>query len=229
MTVLFVAGAGTDVGKTYVTAALVRRLRAEERSVLALKPVASGVPDLADPGFLASDTGVLLAAQGLAIDAEAVEACTPWRFAAPLSPDMAARREGRELKLADLVAFHRRAVAKLGPDAVVLVEGAGGLMSPVTADATGLDWLKALDCPAVLVTGSYLGAISHALTACETLARHKVPLAAVVVSESLGAPTLPDEVAAAIVRFSTASVVTLHRGDGFDEGLSWCGPLTTAA
>ncbi len=219
MKILFVAGAGTDVGKTYVTAALARRVRRDGRRVLALKPVASGVPALDDPAFAASDTGVLLAAQGLAISPATVETCTPWRFTAPLAPDIAAAREGRTLTLAELIAFHRQAIAAEPHDTVVLVEGVGGLMSPVTADATGLDWLKALNCPALLVTGSYLGAISHALTACETLARHAVPLAAVIVSESMGAPTKPDEVAAAIARFSRSRTLLLHRGGDLTDPL----------
>ena len=212
MKALFVAGAGTDVGKTYVAAALVRRLRAQGRRVLALKPVASGAPALDDPAFAVSDTGLLLAAQGLPIDPETVQACTPWRFAAPVAPDLAAAREGRTLSLADLVEFHHRTLAGTPEDTLLVVEGVGGLMSPVTADATGLDWLKALGCPALLVAGSYMGAISHALTACETLAAHAVELAAVIVSESLGAPVPPEAAAAAIARFSHAETRVLRRG-----------------
>ena len=102
---LFIAGAGTEIGKTYVTAALTRSLRAQGRAVRTVKPLASGVPPLSDPGFIESDTARLLHAQGLALDEEAVEACSPWRFSAPLSPDQAAVLEGRSLDLADLVGW----------------------------------------------------------------------------------------------------------------------------
>ncbi len=61
---VFVAGAGTEIGKTYVTAALTRRLRAQGRPVRTLKPLASGVPPLSDPAFAESDTARLLDAQG---------------------------------------------------------------------------------------------------------------------------------------------------------------------
>lgn len=211
MTTLFVAGAGTDVGKTYVCARLARALRAGGRSVLALKPVASGVPAWDDPAFAHSDTAVLLAAQGLPLTARTVEACTPWRFAAPLAPDMAALREGRSLRLDDLTAFHAQALARAPGVDAVLVEGAGGVMSPVTQDALCLDWIRALGAPALLVAGSYLGAISHALTACETLARHGLPLLAVVVSESDGSPVPLGETAQAIRRRTAAPVATLAR------------------
>ena len=93
----------------------------------------------------------------------------------------------------------------------VLIEGVGGLMSPVTPDATGLDWLKRLRMPALLVSGSYLGAISHALTVVETLRAHAVPLTAVVVSESEGAPVPPETVAEAIGRHADARVIVLRR------------------
>ena len=209
MPALFIAGAGTEIGKTYVTAALTRRLLADGVPVRTLKPLASGVPPLGDPAFAESDTARLLAAQGLAMDPETVAACSPWRFAAPLAPDQAAAREGRALALADLVAWCRGQIA--AAEGVLLIEGVGGLMSPVTPEATGLDWLKALEIPALLVSGSYLGAISHALTACETLRLHGVPLLAVAVSESPGAPTGPEVVAGAIGRRIAAPVACIGR------------------
>lgn len=214
MTPVFVAGAGTDVGKTYVAARLCRALRAGGLHVLALKPVVSGVPAWDDPTFPASDTGVLLAAQGLPLTRATADACSPWRFAAPIAPDMAAAREGVEVTLADLLAFHARAVAGAPEAEVVLVEGAGGVMSPVAADALCLDWAQALNAPVLLVAGSYLGAISHALTACEALTRRGVPLLAVVVSESADSPVPLEETARAVQRWCAAPVCRLPRGAG---------------
>jgi len=66
----------------------------------------------------------------------------------------------------------------------VLIEGVGGVMSPVSEAATNLDWIKALGCPVVLVVGSYLGGLNHALTAIETLKAHAVPVRALVLNES---------------------------------------------
>lgn len=210
---VFLVGAGTEIGKTYVTAALTRRLRVSGRAVRTLKPLASGVPPLDDPSFGESDTARLLAAQGLPVTPETVAACSPWRFAAPLSPDLAAAREGRSLAFNDLVGWCRAQITALPPDTTLLIEGVGGLMSPVTADATGLDWLKALGMPALLVSGSYLGAISHALTAIEVLRAHGVPLLGTVICESAEAPTPPGTVAAAIARHgATASHIVTRDG-----------------
>ncbi len=215
---VFIAGAGTEIGKTYVTAALTRRLRALGRPVRTLKPLASGVPPLRDPGFVESDTARLLDAQGLPLDADTVESCSPWRFSAPLSPDQAAVLEGRSVALSDLVAWCRAQIACTA--GTLLIEGVGGLMSPVTEEATGLDWLRALDLPAILVSGSYLGAISHALTARETLRLHGVTLLAVAVSESAGAPAPASTVAASIARHVDAPVYCLKRGDSCPEALA---------
>jgi len=214
---LFVAGAGTEIGKTYVTAALVRRLR-ETGPVLALKPLASGVPPLDDPAFADSDTARLLAAQGLPVEAATVDACSPWRFAAPLAPDQAAAREGRQVSLDEIAAWCRTRIATA--DRPVVVEGVGGLMSPITPEATGLDWIEALALPVILVSGSYLGAISHALTATEVLRLRGSSLRAVVVSESEGAPTPPETVAEAIGRHVACPVFCMIRGAAAPDALA---------
>ncbi|MCJ2005797.1 dethiobiotin synthase [Methylobacterium sp. E-041] len=209
MTTVFIAGAGTEIGKTYVTAAIVRRLRADGRDVRALKPVASGVPPMGDPDFAGSDTAQLLAAQGIAVTAAAVAACSPWRFAAPLAPDQAAALEGQAPVLEDIVTWClERMEAATG---TLIVEGVGGLMSPVTQEATGLGWLWSLACPAILVSGSYLGAISHALTAYETCRAADIPVLAIVVNESTGAPTPPETVAEAIARHAEVPVIVIAR------------------
>ena len=184
---VFVAGAHTDVGKTHAACALIGALRARGLAVEALKPVVSGF----DPeDWKDSDPGRLLAALGRHLDASELQAMSPWRFRAPLAPPLAARREGVRLELAPVADFCRARRAATGAD-VFLVEGVGGLMSPIAEAATGLDLMTALDLPAILVGGSYLGAISHLLTAAEALRGRGLPLAAVVVSQAAD-PDAPD-------------------------------------
>ncbi|MFQ5765079.1 MAG: ATP-dependent dethiobiotin synthetase BioD, partial [Rhodospirillales bacterium] len=100
MKTLFVTSSGTGTGKTYVARALAAVLTARGLSVTALKPVVSGFSwdEVED-----TDTALLLRALGREPTPDAVEACSPWRFEAPLSPDMAARREGRTLDFEALV------------------------------------------------------------------------------------------------------------------------------
>lgn len=208
---VFVTSSGTGTGKTLVTAALVHQLRTRDRAVRAIKPVESG---WSDSGVAETDSGVLLAALGRASTQEAAAAITPWRFAAPLSPDMAAAREGREIDFDSLVGFCRREIAAAGAE-TLLIEGVGGVRVPLTGIETVAEWIAALGCPAILVVGSYLGAISHALTAAETLAARGIGIASVVVSESAESPAPLEETADTIARFLGAvRIVTLPRIDG---------------
>jgi dethiobiotin synthetase len=194
VTAIFVTGTGTDVGKTFLSAALIRHWRAAGHAVAAFKPVVSGF----DPATAqASDPGVLLTALGRPISD--IETISPWHFAAPLSPDMAAAREGRALDFDAIVEFSRRAATSADR---VLIEGVGGIMVPLDERHTVLDWMSALRLPVLLVAGSYLGTISHTLTALRVLAQRNLTVASVAVSESAvpGAPL--DETVAVIARFA---------------------------
>lgn len=196
MTTIFVTATGTDVGKTFVTAALIRYFRAAGRAVEAIKPVVSGF----DPAALqTSDPGVLLAALGRPVTIEEIDRISPWRFSTPLSPDLAAAREGRAIGFDALIEFSRRAATTRN---ILLVEGVGGIMVPLDDTHTVLDWMTTLRIPVLLVAGSYLGTISHSLTALHVLAQRNLDIAGVVVSESEdGGATLEDTVTS-IVRFA---------------------------
>ena len=193
---LFVTSTGTGIGKTLVTAALAHELRARGETVVALKPVISGYP--AEPGD-ESDTDVLLRAQGTASSDTARDAISPWRFRAPLSPDMAAAREGRPIDFARLVAWthERRAQAP----SWLLVEGVGGVCVPLDDRHTVLDWIAATGFPAVLVAGTYLGTLSHTLTAASVLRARGVELAGLVLAESPESPVPIAETRDALLRF----------------------------
>jgi dethiobiotin synthetase len=203
MSAFFVTGSGTDVGKTFVAAGLIKHWRRCGRAVEALKPVASGF----DPASAAaSDPGVLLTALGHSIAPEAIEHIAPWRFRAPLSPDMAAAREGRVIDFDALVGLSRRAIERARD--ILLIEGVGGVMVPLDDEHTVLDWMCALRLPLVLVAGSYLGSISHTLTCLDVLRRRQLDVAALVVSESSGNTVPLQETVATIARFTTALPIT---------------------
>ena len=184
MTALFVTGTGTDIGKTFVTARLIREARDGGKPARALKPLLSGF-DPAVPEV--SDSGVLLVAMGLAASAENIATITPWRFAASLAPNMAARVENAAVDMEAVIKFCRTEMARAYVDGETLyIEGVGGLMSPVSDTATNLDWIAALGIPALLVAGTYLGAISHTLTAIAAMKSAGVILAGIMISESEG-------------------------------------------
>jgi dethiobiotin synthetase len=191
VTAIFVTATGTDIGKTFVTTGLIAHYRKIGRTVDAIKPVVSGfTPDTHEQ----SDPARLLAALGSPPAMEEIERISPWRFAAPLSPDLAARREGRRIDYNQVVEFSRRAM--MSRRGTLLIEGIGGVMVPIDDRHTVLDWMSLLRIPIILVAGTYVGTLSHTLTALDPLARRNLNVAAVVVSESEGSPaTLADTVA----------------------------------
>jgi dethiobiotin synthetase len=199
MASVFITASGTDVGKTFVAAGLIRYLRSKGEEIDAIKPIMSGF-DPARAGD--SDSGVLLRALGLPLTDEELEDISPWRFAAPLSPDMAARHEGKEIDFDQLVSFCETAIKEA--EGSLLIEGVGGVMVPIDQDSTVLDWIVELDLPVVMVAGSYLGSISHTLTAAEVLSQEECDLRAIVVSESSGSHVPFYETVTTIERFLPA-------------------------
>ena len=207
MAAYFVTSTGTDIGKTFVTAALIRYMRESNQPVGALKPIVSGYDSSVAE---TSDPAVLLAALGRRISADEVERIAPWRFRAPLAPDLAAAREGRRVDFVELVEFSRAAIN--GAKGPLFIEGVGGIMVPLDGRRTVLDWMTALDIPLLLIVGGYLGTISHTLTALDVLAQRKLTIAAIVVSESDRDAVALDDTVASIERFSNGvEVVGLPR------------------
>jgi dethiobiotin synthetase len=207
MTAVFITATGTDIGKTFIARGMIGELRARGRCVDALKPVITGFDPRAPQ---TSDTGHLLLALGATLSPERIAAASPYRLREPLSPDMAARHEGTAIDFAALVALSRNAVAA-HRDALI-IEGIGGIMVPLDDRHTVLDWMIALDLPLILAAGSYVGTLSHTLTALDVLDRAGLTLAAVVVNETLGSAASLEETAAAIRRFATGiEVLALPR------------------
>lgn len=217
---LFVTAAGTDIGKTYVAEQLIRECRLRGISCDALKPIVSGYD-----ASLETDTARLLTALNLPVNEHTVQACSPWRFREPLSPHMAASLEGQTIALNDVVDFCRRpSDARLR-----LIEGVGGVIVPINDQETTADWMAALGIPAILVVGSYLGAISHALTAYEALRSRDISVQAVVVNESADGSVPFDETLATIEQFCEPTpTAALKRNEGRDGESENSGSLLEA-
>ncbi|MFN3231649.1 MAG: dethiobiotin synthase [Alphaproteobacteria bacterium] len=194
MSKFFITSSGTGIGKTLVTCALTWQLRQQGKSVLALKPVIS---DFAENRMEATDTYEIIRAMGHRVDADWVTRVSPWRFIAPLSPDMAARREGKEINFDDLIDYCRAG----HPEDMLLIEGVGGAFVPVDHSHMVVDWIDALDMPTILVVGSYLGTLSHTIATYESLIGRDIPVAGIVISESLESPVPLEETRDTLQRF----------------------------
>lgn len=174
---LFVTGTDTGVGKTHVSAALLRAARAEGLRVCGYKPVASGCESDAAGRLRNEDALALLAASAAA---EPYEAINPYAFAPPIAPHVAAREAGGVVDLARLDAGAEALAARHD---WLLVEGAGGWLVPLSADAGFADWVAARGWPVLLVVGMRLGCINHALLTAEAVRARGLELVGWVANE----------------------------------------------
>lgn len=223
---LFITASGTEVGKTYIAELLIRQIRARGIACAALKPIITGFEITEE-----NDTVRLLNAQNIAVSEKTIAACSPWRYALPLSPDMAAAHAGKQIDFNQLVAFsssdsiNLSATDKRSQPQIVLIEGIGGVLVPLNDRHLVADWIRAVDCPACLVTGSYLGTISHTLTAYEALQRRNIDVSAIVISESADQPVPPQDTAATLARFVDPTKIVIVSRSAAKPAPDLLGPL----
>ncbi len=191
MSAYFVTAVGTGVGKTFTTCALLHAARMRGGQAHGYKPIISGY-DAADA---TSDTAQIITANGGTAN---VDEISPWRFAAPLSPHRAAALEGQALDVNAVIEWSR---ARATGEGLTLIEGVGGVMVPLTNAQTSMDWMVALGLSVILVTGSYLGSISHTLTALHALRARGLHIAALVMSETEGSTVTLDEAITGLAPF----------------------------
>jgi dethiobiotin synthetase len=165
---IFITGTDTDVGKTVVAAALLRTLVGAGYRAIGMKPVAAGI---ASGETAPADVRALIAAGNVTAPLSDV---SPFAFALPIAPELAARASGATIDLDRIVAAYWR----LGANAeAIVVEGAGGALVPLSPSADMLDIPVRLALPVLLVVGIRLGCLNHALLSAHAIAARGLRLA----------------------------------------------------
>ena len=159
----FVTGTDTGVGKTLVTAALLRRLRNAGVAVAGMKPVAAGAAD--GPEGRANADALLLQAESSVRHPYAT--VNPWLFEPAIAPHIAAAEAGLSIDTGRIVAAHKR--LRAGAE-VVLAEGAGGFLVPLDAKRSCAELPGLLGMEVLLIVGLRLGCLNHALLTAEAIA-----------------------------------------------------------
>jgi len=163
----FVTGTDTEVGKTFVTCALLHLLRAQGRSAIGMKPLAAGT----DAEGKNDDVEALIAASGFQVPRELIN---PYLFQPAIAPHIAAAEEGREIDISAIVtAFD----TLRGMADAVLVEGVGGFCVPLGPQCDAADLAEALGLPVILIVGMRLGCINHALLTQQAISARGLKLA----------------------------------------------------
>lgn len=218
----FVTGVSTEVGKTYVASLIARALYRAGKRVGVYKPVASGCREQGGE-VIADDAVALWEAAGR--PRTLAEVC-PQRFLAPLAPSRAAAEEGLQVQT-------ERLVTGLDPwraeSDVLLVEGAGGLMSPLSNDWYNLDLAAQLDLPLLVVANNHLGVINatlQTLITARTRAPH-LPISGVILNDAAYRPddlSLSSNAAEIAARADVPLLATIAFGQQEldpDLALSW--------
>ncbi len=159
---VLVTGTDTGVGKSLCSVALLHALRAQGLRAVGMKPVAAGCEETAE-GLRNEDA---LALQGASVPRPPYADVNPWALPEPTAPQLAARAAGVRVELAPVLAAHARLAA--GAD-IVVVEGAGGWLSPLADGIEHADLARALQLPVLLVVGLRLGCLNHARLSAQAI------------------------------------------------------------
>ena len=202
---IFITGTDTGAGKTVLTALLVQFLRERGVKAAALKPICSGGR---------ADARALRAAMDGALSLDEIN---PWHFRAPVAPLLAARRERKRVQLSEVMA-HIRAMQKRFD--VLLIEGAGGLLSPLGENFNSRDLIVALGATPIIAAQNKLGSVNHVLLTLAALP----PGAAATARVVLMSPPKRDAAAASNPKllagfFDAKRIITLPwLGENFSAG-----------
>ena len=179
---LFITATDTDIGKTYVCAGLAHSLKKLDIDVGIMKPFACGVKQ--KTGFSSNDLTILSKA-AMVNDAE--ELLNPFFFPVPASPYTAAKNLGVKIDINYLMKCFRK-LDKIHD--VMLVEGIGGIMTPILKDYAIIDLIKDLEANTIIVTSSKIGTINHTIMTCNMCKNMKIPVKGLIINnfDSTGYP-----------------------------------------
>ncbi len=172
----FVTGTDTGVGKTLVTAGLIRIFAEEGVKVAGMKPVASGC-EVTDQGMRNEDAIMIMRESNVDLDYELIN---PYAFEPPVSPHFAARESDQEIKLDHIVEKFTEISREVD---LVIVEGVGGWQVPLNENLNVSDLAERLNLPVILVVGLRLGCINHAFLTADAIRQKGLSLVACVASQ----------------------------------------------
>lgn len=166
----FITGTDTECGKTEITLGLMQLLQDHGRSVLGMKPVASGAQPT-NEGLRNQDARRIQQQSSIQV---AYSLINPFAFAPPIAPHLAAGQAGVEIRFARILDCYQQLSAKTE---LVMVEGVGGWRVPLGSDGDLSDLAKAMGLPVILVIAVRLGCINHALLTVESIQSKELNLA----------------------------------------------------
>ena len=177
MNSFFVTGTDTDVGKTCVSAAIAKRLRDDDVDVGVMKPFASGYK--AAPDSVSGDVEILMKYSGTK---DPVDLVNPYYFEIPTSPYDACKQLNLEIDISKVIESYKQLVSIHD---VVIVEGIGGIMTPISKNYFVSDLISDLQLESIIVTGSKIGTVNHLMLTYEHALQKKLKLKGLLVNQNV--------------------------------------------
>ena len=172
---LFISGTGTDVGKTFITENLIDLLKVKGFTVSPYKPIETGCKKI-KAKLIPSDASKFHKLINKEID---IDLINPYRFQQPISPNRAIRLAKKKIFIKDYIDK-----SKLLPkNDYLVVEGAGGLYSPISTDGYNIDLITKMKMPTVLVAKDEIGVINNVLLSLDLLLKHKISVLAIILNK----------------------------------------------
>ena len=171
---LFITGTDTDVGKTYVTAGLAVTLRKMGIDVGIMKPYAAGTPQ--KKGFKSEDVEILSRAAQVS-DPE--DLMNPQFFKMAASPYTASKNLKVKVRVKSVLSSFKK-LSKL--HSMLLVEGMGGIMTPILKNYFVTDLIKEMRIPTVIVTRTRVGTVNHTIMTCKMCEKYKIPIKGIIIN-----------------------------------------------
>ena len=197
----FITGTDTGIGKTCLTAGLALAMKNSGINVGVMKPFATGIPQ--KTGYKSEDVKILVEASGV-IDSESL--INPYFFPIPASPYMASNKLKSLIDVS--LVLERFEKLQLLHD-IVLVEGIGGIMTPILKDYYIVDLIKDMNLEALVVTGSRIGTINHTLLTCYICRKHGIKIKGLVINNFDTTGYNVDELKADLTNLSGLEVLCL--------------------
>ena len=177
MNSFFVTGTDTDVGKTCVSAALAKHFRDNDVDVGVMKPFASGYKTTTDS--VSSDVEILIKYSGVK---DPIDLVNPYYFEIPTSPYDACKQLNLEIDISNVIESYKQLTSIHD---VVIVEGIGGIMTPISKNYFVSDLISDLQLESIIVTGSKIGAVNHLMLTYEHALQKKLKLKGLLVNQNV--------------------------------------------
>ena len=179
---IFISGTNTEVGKTFITLNIIKLLESKGTRVNPYKPVETGCKQKLSE-LIPHDSMLFYKAINKRIDLNQIN---PYRFVEPISPATAIKRSRRKIYIQN----YSEKLKDLPYGDITLIEGAGGLCSPLASDGYNIDFIKKINAPTILVAKDEIGVINNVILSINMLTKYKIKLIAIVLNRKANSQPL---------------------------------------